>query len=98
MAGRFSCVSVFITAGPSTKLLGWRVCVEGVCVCLLLQDLVQSCLHGCVCVCVYYQDLVQSCWGVCGGGIFVCVCVFITAGPSTKLFTGGGGGVWGELC
>jgi hypothetical protein len=35
-------VCVFITAGPSTKLFTW-VCV---CVCLLLQDLVQSCLHG----------------------------------------------------
>ena len=24
----------------------------------------------------------------------VCVCVFITAGPITKLFAGGGGGEW----
>jgi hypothetical protein len=30
------------------------------CVCLLLQDLVQSCLRGCVCLCVY--SLLQ---GVC---------------------------------
>jgi hypothetical protein len=38
----FGCV--FITAGPSTKLFAClRVCV---CVCLLLQDLVQSCLRG----------------------------------------------------
>jgi hypothetical protein len=40
-------------------------CVR-VCVCLLLQDLVQSCLHG--------------------------GCVFITAGPSTKLF------IWEDMC
>jgi hypothetical protein len=40
-------------------------------VCLLLQDLVQSCL----CVCLLLQDLAQSC---------LCVC-FITAGPITKL-------------
>ena len=24
-----------------------------------------------------------------------CVCVFVTAGPSTKLFAWGGGGYWG---
>jgi hypothetical protein len=28
----------------------------------------------------------------------VCVCVFITAGPSTKLFTWGGGGIWEDMC
>jgi hypothetical protein len=36
------------------------------CVCLLLQDIVQSCLHGCL-----------------------CVCVFITAGPSKVVRTVG---------
>jgi hypothetical protein len=46
------------------------------CVCLLLQDLVQSCLRG-------------------GGGDMECVCVFITAGPSTKLCASGGGGDMG---
>jgi hypothetical protein len=25
-------------------------------------------------------------------------CVFITAGPSTKLFTWGGGGTWEDMC
>jgi hypothetical protein len=25
-------------------------------------------------------------------------CVFITAGPSTKLFTWGGGGIWEDMC
>jgi hypothetical protein len=38
-----------------------------------------------VCVCLLLQDLVQS------------VCVFITAGPSTKLFTWGGGGIWEDM-
>jgi hypothetical protein len=38
-------------------------------------------------VCVFIRDIV---WKVC-----VCVCVFITAGPSTKLFTWGGGGDMG---
>jgi hypothetical protein len=28
----------------------------------------------------------------------MCVCVFITAGPSTKLFTLGGGGIWEDIC
>ncbi len=28
------------------------------------------------------------------GVFFLCVCVFITAGPITKLFAGGGGGEW----
>jgi hypothetical protein len=53
---------VFITAVPSTKLFAWEggetmedmyyerlraeACVDGVCVCLLLQDLVQSCSRG----------------------------------------------------
>jgi hypothetical protein len=38
---------VFITTGPSTKLLAWGgLGVEGDCVCLLLQDLVQSCWRG----------------------------------------------------
>jgi hypothetical protein len=37
------------------------------------------------CVCLLLQDLVQS------------VCVFFTAGPSTKLFTWGGGG-YGRTC
>jgi hypothetical protein len=27
-----------------------------------------------------------------------CVCVFITAGPSTKMFTCGGGGIWEDMC
>jgi hypothetical protein len=90
------CVCVFITAGHTTKLFAWgggggcgRTCVTRddeprpvwtrlpithVCVCLLLQDLLQSCLRG--------------------GG-----CVFITAGPSTKLFTWGGGvGGYGRTC
>jgi hypothetical protein len=31
------------------------------------------------------------------GNPTVCVCVFITAGPSTKLFTWGGGG-YGRTC
>jgi hypothetical protein len=26
------------------------------------------------------------------------VCVFITGGPSTKLFTWGGGGIWEDMC
>jgi hypothetical protein len=41
----------------------------------------------CVCVCLLLQDLVH-------------VCVFITAGPSTKqdLFTWGGGGIWEDMC
>jgi hypothetical protein len=26
------------------------------------------------------------------------VCVFITAGPSTKLFAWGGGGIWEDMC
>jgi hypothetical protein len=26
------------------------------------------------------------------------VCVFITAAPSTKLFTWGGGGIWEDMC
>jgi hypothetical protein len=26
------------------------------------------------------------------------VCVFITAGPSTKMFTWGGGGIWEDMC
>jgi hypothetical protein len=26
------------------------------------------------------------------------VCVLITAGPSTKLFTWGGGGIWEDMC
>jgi hypothetical protein len=26
------------------------------------------------------------------------VCVFITAGPSTKLFTWGAGGIWEDMC
>jgi hypothetical protein len=61
---REGCVFVFITAGPSTKLFTWGMCVfitagpstklwggggdmgGHMCVCLLLQDLVQSCLHG----------------------------------------------------
>jgi hypothetical protein len=29
--------------------------------------------------------------------ITMCVCVFITAGPSTKLYAWGGGGYW-ETC
>jgi hypothetical protein len=38
--------------------------------------------------------------GLCGLGCvgllyFSCVCVFITAGPSTKLCAWGGGGYWG---
>jgi hypothetical protein len=42
----------FITAGPITKLFAWGEEESGgvswvcVCVCSLLQDLVQSCLHG----------------------------------------------------
>jgi hypothetical protein len=27
-----------------------------------------------------------------------CVCVFITAGPSTKMFAWGGGGIWEDMC
>jgi hypothetical protein len=30
------------------------------------------------------------------GGV-LSVCVFITAGPSTKLFTWGGGGIWEDM-
>ncbi len=30
--------------------------------------------------------------------MFYCVCVFITAGPITKLFAGGGGGEWDDMC
>jgi hypothetical protein len=30
--------------------------------------------------------------------LFVYVCVFITAGPSTKMFTWGGGGIWEDMC
>ena len=30
--------------------------------------------------------------------LFVCVCVFITAVPSTKLFARGGGGEWSCVC
>jgi hypothetical protein len=26
------------------------------------------------------------------------VCVFITAGPSTKMFTWGGGRIWEDMC
>jgi hypothetical protein len=40
-----------------------------------------------------------------GGGLFIertlqscSVCVFITAGPSTKMFTWGGGGIWEDMC
>jgi hypothetical protein len=86
---------VFITAGPSTKLFAWGggiwedMCYERrradalVCVCLLLQDLVQSCLRGG--------------GGDMGGHVIVPVCVFVTAGPSTKLFAWGGGG-YGRTC
>jgi hypothetical protein len=37
--------------------------------------------------------------GLCGLGCpsHMCVCVFITAGPSTKMFTWGGGG-YGRTC
>jgi hypothetical protein len=28
----------------------------------------------------------------------VCVCFFMTAGPSTKLFAWGGGGKWEDMC
>jgi hypothetical protein len=53
------------------------VCVC-LCVCLLLQDLVQSCLHGGggygrVCVCLLLQDLVQRCLHG-GGGIWEDMC------------------------
>jgi hypothetical protein len=55
------------------------------CVCLLLQYLLQSCSRG-------------------GGGLSFGnrtqnsrVCVFITAGPSTKLFTWGGGDMGGHV-
>jgi hypothetical protein len=69
---------VFITAGPSTKLFApccfycWNYCLY-LCVCLLLQDLVQS-----VCVCLLLQDLVQS---RVRGEAMLFACVFITAGP-----------------
>jgi hypothetical protein len=57
----FRVVCVYITAVPITKLFAGGG-NNGVCVCLLLQDLVQSCL----CVCLLLQDLVQSC--LHGGG------------------------------
>jgi hypothetical protein len=31
-------------------------------------------------------------------GTIALVCVFITAGPSTKLFALGGGGIWEDMC
>jgi hypothetical protein len=58
------------------------------CVCLLLQDLVQNCLHLPVqAMQVLFEEATP-----------VAVCVFITAGPSTKLFTWGGGGIWEDMC
>jgi hypothetical protein len=39
---------VFITAVPITKLFAWGGGEHSVCVWLLLQDLVQSCLRVCV--------------------------------------------------
>jgi hypothetical protein len=81
-------------------------------VCLLLQDLLQSCSR---CVCVYYSRTVQSClclllqYNVCVCLLLqyllqsclracVCLCVFITAVPITKLFAGGGGGGEWRTC
>ena len=64
-----------------------RFCCEGSpvawkCVCLLLQDLVQSApMSSCV-----FTTAVR-----------VCVCVFITAVPITKLFARGGGGRGGHV-
>jgi hypothetical protein len=37
-------------------------------------------------VCTYYK------------AVRLCVCVFITAGSSTKLFACGGGGMWEDMC
>jgi hypothetical protein len=78
-------VCLFITAGPSTKMF---IYIMG---------------YGCVCVCLLLQDLLQSCarWG--GGEWRTCAmrydepCVFITAGPSTKMFTWGGGRIWEDM-
>jgi hypothetical protein len=67
---------VLITAGPSTKLCGR-------CVCLLLQDLVQSCLRGGGGG--IWEDMCYE----RSRGLRTSVC-FITAGPITKLFA------WGE--
>jgi hypothetical protein len=78
---------------------GRRGCVEGrrgllqsVCTCLLLQDLVQSCLRG-------EGKAVRVGGGQCVYCLqyLVPVCVFITAGPSTKLFTWGGGDMGGHV-
>ncbi len=53
-------------------------------------------------VCLLLQYLLQS--GSRGGGggtmedmCYVCVCVFITAGPNTKLFALGGGDIGGHV-
>jgi hypothetical protein len=85
-------VCVFITAGPSTKLFAWG-CVWGG------ADMGGHVLRE------------TTSRGLCGLGGRVCrvcrrarvrvisarVCVFITAGPSTKLFTWGGG-KWEDMC
>jgi hypothetical protein len=57
--GRIRCVCVFITAGPSTKLFTWGgggdmgghemlfyLILPDICVCLLLQYLIQNCARG----------------------------------------------------
>jgi hypothetical protein len=41
-----------------------------------------------------FGDLLESEFG----DKYTSVCVFITAGPSTNLFTWGGGGIWEDMC
>ena len=69
------------------------------CVCLLLQDLAQSCLRGgywsVFITAVPITKLFAWWWG--GKVEDMCVCVFITAVPSTKLFAWGGG-ILEDMC
>jgi hypothetical protein len=62
-------------------------------VCLLLQDLVQSCLRGgggYGRTCATRDDEPRPVWTSLTITYKWCVCVFITTGPSTKLFAWGG--------
>jgi hypothetical protein len=105
-------VCVFITAGPSTKLFTSECSENPVCVCLLLQDLVQRCLHGGGGDMGGHVLRETTSRGLCGlvcpsrtsergGGLFITVlnpvCVFITAGPVIKLCAGGEGDSEGHV-